>query len=842
MVIAWDPGLAPLLPSLAPPLPSHTPVALFCAHAWPFRTRLPIMPTSLFCRHLPHLCRPRTPPLASHVTTPAHDTLFPVSAGLPAPRPRSHAPVALPYCCAAHPLPFCARAWPFRARVPMAPSSLFRCRLLHLRRPRTPPPPSHCLLSALDAAPRPSNSPPAPLTPPRAPPTPPHAAAAPSHALATPPLSATPHPTDAVSNAALRPSDASPRPSDALWRYTTPSLTFAHPTPPSSRSTARSQPPIPPFLRPVGRLAPRRAVVVSCRALSRDARHSQHPALFAPRALPSSHLMPRPAPPSTRPTAASHPLPPYVPPSSCPDPPSVGCTVPLSRCSHYRPLPRCFRTHHVGSRPRPLAHAPSSRPCHAIFLLRHVPRAPSDALLRRVAHYQLLPCALNPATPSSCASELSRAPSFSSLSRCRPLAPPRASSSPSSCAEVNLAPAALNLAPAALNFVPAALNFGTAALARPRVRAPTAIALARVALSCIRATVLSCCAACTTLFFPLFCPPPLLVSHRSGPHLHLLRSPTHRPLTLSCCRVEQLELVSPSRRAMRAPAPVIAPRHACHRHPMHPCSSTGCASCTPRSLATVNKIHCRAARRRADGDTAWTPEICSCVYVDDPRRLRAPPCRLHAGPHPLNPNSAVSHLAPQSRASPHSPRPAPRLVHDGSLLRHAALPRASAPLSRPQCRCLDLSTTVSTSALLSRDPCPRLTVTHPRPAITNPCAAVTHPRGTALWPVAPRCSDVALRARRACSGLRPPSCVHSFLPLDLSFRTRSPSVRQPSRPAPSRANRVNSRPLVLLPLSPTMSPPARCVAAPCALAMAPAARCVPCRRLRRLLTIPLAIW
>ncbi|KAA1468288.1 hypothetical protein DENSPDRAFT_877989 [Dentipellis sp. KUC8613] len=67
---ARDPGLAPLPPSLAPPPPSHAPVALFCAHAWPFRARLPTTPSSPSLPASLRLVRARMPPSPSHIVAP----------------------------------------------------------------------------------------------------------------------------------------------------------------------------------------------------------------------------------------------------------------------------------------------------------------------------------------------------------------------------------------------------------------------------------------------------------------------------------------------------------------------------------------------------------------------------------------------------------------------------------------------------------------------------------------------------------------------------------------------------------------------------------------------------
>ncbi|KAA1479837.1 hypothetical protein DENSPDRAFT_934720 [Dentipellis sp. KUC8613] len=378
------------------------------------------------------LARPRRPLLRPRLAVsrpPAHHAHFPVPPPSPAPPPPSHAAAGFACHCAGprRPLP--------RLRRPPCASSALACphrRPILLRRPSTavlrprlavsrprahgahfpvpppspaPPPPSH---AAVGLAPPPS---------PPAPPTPPHAAAAPSHALATPPLSATPHPTDAVSNAALRPSDASPRPSDALWS------------------------PVPPFLRPVGRLAPRRAVVVSCRALSRGAMHSQHPALFAPRAPP------RPAPPSTRPTAASHPLPPMSRPLRAPIRRlwAAWCRCRAARAINLYPAvfaPTVSARACTLSRTRPLrAHAtPSFRcvtrparrltPCRAVprtINFCHAPstpprplRAPRGCLAPRPAIYTpggAVSCTVarhgalsTPATPSSHTMGLSRGP------------------------------------------------------------------------------------------------------------------------------------------------------------------------------------------------------------------------------------------------------------------------------------------------------------------------------------------------------------------------------------------------------------------------------------------------
>ncbi|KAA1479847.1 hypothetical protein DENSPDRAFT_887123 [Dentipellis sp. KUC8613] len=164
-------------PSPAPPPPSHAPVVLpcccaahplpFCARAWPFRACVPMTLSSPFCRCLLHLCRPRTPPLASHVAALAHDAHFPVSAAL------SPACAALSPACAALVRPCWSRMLPIHHR------------LLYLRRPRTPQLASHVAALAHNGH--------FPVLPPllclRRPRTPPpalHVAAPPPHRRSTP--------------------------------------------------------------------------------------------------------------------------------------------------------------------------------------------------------------------------------------------------------------------------------------------------------------------------------------------------------------------------------------------------------------------------------------------------------------------------------------------------------------------------------------------------------------------------------------------------------------------------------------------------------------------------------
>ncbi|KAA1478845.1 hypothetical protein DENSPDRAFT_886212 [Dentipellis sp. KUC8613] len=481
-----------------------------------------------------------------------------------------------------------------------------------------PPPPSHRVMSALDAAPRPSNALWRPTMLP----------CDPAGAVSCP----TPHPTDAVSNAALRPSDASPRPSDALW------------------------PSVPPFSRPVGRLAPRTAVVVSCRALSRGVTHSQHPV------PPSSCLVPRPVPPSARPAASSHTLPPSFPPSSRPAPLSAGCWRPLDL------YPAVFA-------PTTSAHArarPSSRRCHALFSLRHAPRAPSDALSRPAAHDRLLPRALNPATPSSRASgfvahsQPPGTPSSYTVSRptpCRPFCIPLHRQRPTTRSLGPMGPSAPHTAACAA----AAPYSGPAAPSAPS--APH-----------------------TAVFVPnsAFCVPPRAVltpRHTVfGPHR---AASTPRPAVCAprCLHAPPLPLNAPRGRLVPTIMSALAPHHAF----------------LPRSHAPQHRCRAPAApspavtrRRSIPGVLARRPDAPKCY----PRALKRRHASLRRPFKPLGLQQGA--LAPPSLATLVLPLPAIALSSRAVVPPHSPPPVLTPPSPAP-CR---------------RHP-PRVAIARPSPALAS---------------------------------------------------------------------------------------------------------------------------